>query len=105
MMNFKIVKESEKIKLQADKADNDLVFMGLNRKAIREKRFEDFEEYWLEKLQQKTKVSIRNKESFTIESDYGLIDFFPRSDKILIRKRNKWKNEGLKFIINKIINS
>jgi hypothetical protein len=98
------MKKSEEIKEKANSEENDLKAMGLYNKALREKRSEKFEDYWLEKLKEKTQVTFRENGSYTFDSHLGIIDFFPKANNLLIRKTGKWKKPGLKFIIQKILN-
>ena len=98
------MKESEKLRIEAEQEDNDLVYLGKITKVIRAERREKFEENWLEKLQEKTEVTERDNGSYTFNSKFGIIDFFPKANKLLIRNQNKWKNKALNFIINNIIN-
>ena len=96
--------KSEKLREEAAMEDNDLSALGKYTKAIREERGERFEDNWLEKLREKTYVSKRENGSYTFDSEFGIIDFFPKSNKLLIRSQNKWKKPGLRFIIKNIIN-
>lgn len=98
------MKESEKLRIQAEQTDNDLVALGKYTRVLRAERKEKFEENWLEKLQEQTKVTKRSNGSYTFNSKYGMIDFYPKANKLLIRKQNKWKKPALKFIISNIIN-
>lgn len=75
-------------------------------KEIREERAERFAN-WLPKLQDSDKViSItEDKYKFIINTnDYGIIDFFPKGNKVLIRNLNKWIKPGLQWIISKLLN-
>lgn len=76
---------------------------NMNRE-LRRKRFENFEDNWLEKLKQKTKLTKRANGSYTFDSHLGVIDYYPKANKLLIRNTNKWKKPGLKFIVKNIIN-
>ena len=35
---------------------------------------------------------------------FGIVDFYPKSNKILIRKENKWITGGLRWIISSLLN-
>ncbi len=98
------MKESEKLRIEAEQTDNDLSALGKYTKVLRAERKEGFEETWLEKLQEQTEVTKRDTGSSTFDSKYGLIDFFPKANKLLIRKQNKWKKPALKFIVRNILN-
>lgn len=100
------MKKSEQYKELASQEDNDLIAMGHMNKALREERTERFEENWLEKLSEKCDVTqriLQGCHTFTIEP-YGTIDYYPKANKLLIRKDNKWIKPGLKWIVTNIIN-
>ena len=98
------MKESERLRIEAEKTDNDLKALRKYTKVLRAERKEKFKETWLEKLQEQTKITKRKNGSYTFDSKYGLIDFFPKANKLLIRKQNKWKKPALKFIVRNILN-
>jgi hypothetical protein len=98
------MKESERLRIEARQAGNDLAALGKYVKVLRQERKEKFEETWLEKLQEQTEVIKRDNGSYTFDSKYGVIDFFPKANKLLIRKQNKWKKPALKFIVRNILN-
>jgi hypothetical protein len=81
--------------------ENDLKALGIGKQLIREERNERFEETWLPKLQ--TKCSVKHDAQmgrYTFElNGFGLIDFYPKANKLLIRKLNKWKQPALKWLI------
>lgn len=39
----------------------------------------------------------------TQSNKYGILDFFPKANKVLIRKENYWKEAGLKWIKDNLI--
>ena len=41
--------------------------------------------------------------SYTFGFKYGLVDFYPKSNKLLIRAQNKWKKPLLPLIINSVL--
>jgi len=98
------MKESKRLRIEAEQTDNDLAALGKYTKVLRAERKEKFEETWLKKLQEQTKVTKRYNGSYTFDSKYGVIDFFPKANKLLIRKQNKWKKPALKFIVSNILN-
>ena len=81
--------------------ENDLKALGIGKKLIREERNERFEETWLPKLQAKCNVKHDAQSCrYTFElNGYGVIDFYPKSNLLLIRKLNKWIQPGLRWII------
>lgn len=102
------MKESEKLKEQASQEDNDLKYMGLMKKAHREERNEEFYANWLGNLYESDRViSIKEltmQGKFEINtSEHGMIDFFPKANKVLIRKKNDWVYPGLKWLITQLI--
>ncbi len=95
------MKQSEIIKAQLQGEDNDLKALGISTKVIREERSERFEDTWLPKLERKFKVS-HNEEAgrYTFTSMlHGIIDFYPKANNLLIRRKNKWIKPGLNWII------
>jgi len=98
------MKKSEQLEVEANQTENDLAALGIFTKAIREKRSENFEEYWLEKLQCDYKCEEVSEGKFTIyDTKFGTLDFFPKANKVLIRKQNKWNKPGLKWMVNNIL--
>ena len=96
------MKESELIKEQAGQEENDLKYMGLMQKAIRAERSERFEDIWLSRLEQKTKVEKRPNGSYSFEMEgMGMVDYYPKANRLLIRRKNEWIKPALHFIIKK----
>lgn len=92
------MRKSEELRKKAEQEDNDLKALGIYTKVIREERSERFEKY-LPQLQEKYDVREDIADKFTIETEkFGTVDFFPKANKILIRKRNKWIKPGLRWI-------
>lgn len=96
------MKNSEKLRNEANQEENDLAYMGKIKKSIREARLESFEESGIiESLERNNCIVIPfdgSKYTIDTQSDLKVIDFFPKSNKILIRKDNKWIINGLKWI-------
>jgi len=99
------MKESQKLKKEAEQEENDLTALGIYGKVLRAERNERFEDKWLRELELKTEVTDRGNGSYSFDSKYGIIDFFPKANKLLIRKKNKWVKPALRFIIKNIIQS
>ena len=98
------MKKSEKLTLASQQENNDIKSFGLMCKALREKRSEKFIDGWLEPLQLRFPVEERTNGSYSITTqEFGIIDYYPKANKLLIRKDNKWKQPGLKWIIKKLI--
>lgn len=94
------MKKSEEFAFAGQREENDLKAMNFHRKSIREKRIENFLENQLEKLNEKFEViEEKNNGKFVIlKTHFGNIDFFPKSNRILIRANNNWKNNGSNWI-------
>jgi len=93
---------SEELKQEAHNKENDMAFLGAMKKAIRQERAEKFEP-WLEELKTSKKIIsiISNEEQgkHTINTEkFGIVDYFPKANKLLIRKENSWKTQGLRWI-------
>ena len=100
------MKQSEIIEDRANKEENDIKAWGLYSKANRARRMESFLESFLPKLRDKTEVIERKNGSFTLESKtLGILDFYPKSNKILIRSENKWCTSGVDFLSKHVIKS
>lgn len=101
-----LVKKSKELQLEAMQEDNDLAYMGKMKKAIREARLETFEDY-IPKLEAVDCIVVPyNGQKVTIDTQrtkYGIIDFFPKANKVLIRKENKWKENGLKWLKDNLL--
>lgn len=99
------MKESERLRMLAQQEDNDLVAMGVYKKVIREERKENFEGYkdaFLLKGYDLTECEVQGK--ITINpTALGVIDYYPKANKVLIRKQNTWKPQGLKWLIENLL--
>ena len=96
------VSVSQELTNRVAEEDNDLVALGLLTKVLREKRSEKFNEDWLPILEQMYPISNANHK-YTIETqEYDILDYFPKANKLLIRKENTWIKPGLKWIINNL---
>ena len=97
---------SNELKKQAESEENDLKAMGLYTKVLREERAERFENYkdkLLNSGYNLTEFEAQGK--FTIEpTKFGIIDYYPKSNRVLIRKENKWITGGLRWIIGSLLN-
>ena len=99
-------KKSEELRKQAAEEDNDLKAFGLIGKANRESRNEDFIEKHLPLLKAKFTVEEKAEEhKYTLTTpQFGTIDFWPKSNKVLIRKKNKYIPSGLKWLVANLLN-
>ena len=99
--------KSEELEKQAQAEENDLKALGIYNKALREKRLERFETY-LEQLEKAGYEMLENNHKYTIDTDtqeikFGIIDYFPKANKVLIRKDNRWIKPGLKWIVDNLL--
>jgi hypothetical protein len=102
------MKESEQIQKEIDELnenDNDFKYLNLEKKKTRAKRAERFDK--LKKQLTDAGYEITEHPSqgkYTITpTDYGIIDFYPKANKVLIRKINQWKPDGYHWLIHKLI--
>lgn len=89
----------------ASDEENDFAAMARYRKEKREERQVKFVNLPIfDKLKEKYPTSWdEDGTKFTFQAtEYGTIDFFPKANKVLIRKENKWIWPGLNWIINNI---
>lgn len=100
------MKESEKLYQQAHAEDNDLKHLGLYKKAKRAERMEKFIEIAQPILEKNFSIDINERAGrVSIETvQYGVIDYYPKSDRLLIRKDNDWKTFGCSWISKNLIN-
>jgi hypothetical protein len=103
------MKKSEQLKQDAAQEDNDLKAIGMLNKSLREGRLERFEDDYLPKLVKWYDVVHQpDHHKYTIDTDtqtnkYGIIDFFPKANKVLIKRTNKWIKPGLDWINKKLL--
>lgn len=98
------MKESEKLRELSSMEENDIKAFGILCKALREKRSEKFAEDWLEPLQMIYPVELRKNGSYSITTQkYGILDYWPKANKLLMRSKNKWIKPGLRWMIKNII--
>ena len=98
------MKRSEQLTLDAQNETNDLKALGLYNKALREKRLERWGDEWKSKIIGSDKVKLYEEfpqqGKITLHlNDGNIIDYYPKSNKLLIRKENEWKTAGLNRLI------
>lgn len=100
-------KSSKELKQEALQEENDFIAMGKMKKAIRQERLERFEGY-IEKLERQNLIVMPfDGSKHTIDtqmSEYGVIDYYPKANKVLIRKQNRWIEHGLKWLVKTFLN-
>ena len=100
-----IMKKSEELKKKAQQEENDIIAHSIYTDILREERKERFDKKYLNKLKEIVDVEERDNGSYTFESStYGIVDFFPKANKLLIRTPGRWIKPAVKWIIKNIIN-
>ena len=99
--------KSQELKQQAQQAESDFEYMSLMKKSLREARLEKFEQYVIDIERKGYDISYANYK-FTIDTDaqsekFGVIDFFPKANKVLMRNENTWVKPGLNWIIKNLL--
>lgn len=97
---YRQVKDSK-----AQQEENDFKFLSEWKKSLREARLEKSISY-LEELEKQGAIISNDNFKFTIDtqnSKYEVIDYFPKANKILIRKQNKWIQPGLAWLIKNLL--
>ena len=96
------MKKSEALKKEAQQEESDFSYMAKMNKSMRESRLERFEDGYAEKLESNNCIVIPfNGSKVVIDTQtekYGIVDYYPKANKILIRKDNKWLTQGLRWI-------
>jgi hypothetical protein len=76
---------------------------------IREKRIEKWDESWKNKILSSPKV-ISYEDNVTkielhinLNEEITVIDYYPKANKVLIRKNNEWKSKGLNWLIKNLL--
>ena len=96
------MKKSEELRIEAQQEESDFSYMSKMNKSMREARLERFEDGYAEKLEANNCIVIPfNGSKVVIDtqtSKYCVLDYFPKANKILIRKDNKWITQGLRWI-------
>jgi len=71
------------------------------QKTPKKQRMKFFEDNFLDIISMEIDVGYHQNGGFSIFHDeLGTIDYYPKADKVLIRKDNRWINNGLDFIID-----
>jgi hypothetical protein len=106
------MKESERIEKELLRMDNDFSAWTMRKKYARALRAETFEDEWLPRLQEALSGAIfksDKKGCYTMNwtpcetCETIVIDYYPSADKVLIRKNNEWKTNGLEWLKSKLV--
>ncbi len=102
------MKKSKILKQEANETDNDLAYLGKMIKVVREKNLEYFEDNGYIPLLEYNDCIVHpfvgsKFTIFTQTDKYGIIDFYPKANRLLIRKQNKWHSHALKWIKQNLI--
>lgn len=65
---------------------------------IRDARKDKFETELLPLIEKQCDVTIGKNGNYIIDSNLGVIDYFPKSRRLLIRETNTWQSNGYKWI-------
>jgi len=68
------------------------------KKEIRLNLVETFETHILPQLEAKYDVFKGKNSNYIIDSELGVIEYFPKSQRLLIRAENKWLSNGLNWL-------
>lgn len=94
--------KSDELKNEAQKEENDFAYMAKMNKSMREARLERFEDGYAEKLEANNCIVIPfNGSKVVIDTQtekFGIVDYYPKANKVLVRKLNEWKTQGLRWI-------
>ena len=100
------MQKSDVLFREAASEDNDLKFMGLQKRAVRQKRLERFNDEFLPIIKKSENVLNLAVEENKITFDtakYGKISFYPKANKVLIHKRSSWIKPGFKWLVKNIL--
>ena len=98
------MKKSEKLRIEAEKEENDLKALGLYTKVLRENRIENFETNWLPKFKEGHICEKGSNQSYVIYSvRYGIIDYFPKANRCLLRKNQKLIKPALQWLVKNVL--
>jgi hypothetical protein len=96
--------KSEDYKKLAIQESNKRKAQGLEIKAMREARYENFTGIWLGKFINKCHVEQGKAFSFIIDSaQFGRLIFYPKSNKVLRLESSTWIKPGLKWLVENLL--
>lgn len=90
----------EKENLITEREWSDYKGFNLEVKKSRQKRFKKFGKYKDKLISAGYTVTFFEQQSkFSIEpSGFGVIDYYPKANRLLFRKENRWISDGLNWI-------
>jgi hypothetical protein len=62
-----------------------------------------FIDYWLPLFKKYCEVYLGSNNQYVFDSVIGVLDFYPKSNRLLIRAENKWLNNGLEYLKQKLL--
>ncbi len=96
------MKESEKLMIESNHEENDYKAWALHFKSLRAEKWEYFVENILPEINDSPNIhgcAIRYEHHFKIIFNNGVtVDYYPKKDRILFIKQNKWAYNGLSEI-------
>ena len=62
-------------------------------------RLQEWSEFWLPQFKDVIKVTSRENGSYMMFCEkFGIVDYYPKSDRLLIRESNEWHYKGLSIL-------
>lgn len=72
-------------------------------KSARNKRLLDFRAHVLEGIMDVYNVEKRDNGSYTIDTqNFGVLDLYPKADKLLFREDGRWIKGGIEWVCNNL---
>ena len=72
-------------------------------KSSRNRRLREFKAHVLEGLREVYHIEKRDNGSYTIDTqDFGVIDLYPKADKLLFREDGRWISGGIEWVCNNL---
>jgi len=98
-------RESDIIYERLQNEENDIKALKHFGDLLRAQRMENFEETWLRIFEYKYPIEWDSKcGKYIIDTDeFGVLDYFPKCNKLLIRKENKWVKPALRWLIKNLL--
>ena len=99
---MKMIKDSDRLRLEAQMEGSDIKSLALHTKALREDRLYYFKESVLPALSmsKRFKSHIAYANSYRIVLDKCTVTIYPKANKLLIHNVNKWKKPAVNWLLN-----